>query len=73
MSHWFTRSAVCTSSAPRSLRPLPWRGASRCAGVGRVRKTDFLTILWDILFHSAIVRGLSIPEGLQKVMGILQD
>jgi hypothetical protein len=45
MSRWFTRSAVCTSSPPRLLRPRPWKGASRRDGVGRVRMFAFLNIL----------------------------
>jgi hypothetical protein len=40
-----TRSAVCTSSPLRSLRPCPRNGASWRAGVGRVRSQDFLSIL----------------------------
>ena len=48
MSRWFTQSAVCTSSPLRSVHPRPWRGASRRAGVGRVRKTAFLSILYGV-------------------------
>ena len=40
-----TRSAVCTSSAPHSLRPCLGQGASRRARVGRVRSLTFLSIL----------------------------
>src|SRR6267143_5711223 len=40
-----TRSAVCTSSDLHSLRPCLRNGASWRAGVGRVRKLAFLSIL----------------------------
>jgi len=40
-----TRSAVCTSSPLRSLRPCQRNGASWRAGVGRVRSLAFLSIL----------------------------
>ena len=40
-----TRSAVCTSSVLHSLRPCLGQGASRRAGVGRVRSLEFLSIL----------------------------
>jgi hypothetical protein len=40
-----TRSEVCTSSPPRSLRPCLGQGASRRARVGRVRSLAFLSIL----------------------------
>jgi hypothetical protein len=39
-----THGKECVS-ALRLLRPCPWKGASRRAGVGRVRRTTFLTIL----------------------------
>jgi hypothetical protein len=42
-----TRSAVCTSSGLHSLRPCPRNGASRRAGVGRVRSLAFLSILQE--------------------------
>ena len=40
-----TRSAVCTSSPLRSLRPCLGEGVSWRARVGRVRNLDFLSIL----------------------------
>src|SRR5580765_788018 len=50
-----TRSAVCTSSALRSLRPCLGQGASWRARVGWVRRTAFLSILlnvkrWDVVW-----------------------
>jgi hypothetical protein len=39
------RSLVCTSSALHSLRPCPRSGASRRAGVGRVRIVAILSLL----------------------------
>ena len=44
-----TRSAVCTSSPLRSLRPCLGQGASRRARVGRVRSLAFLSILRGVL------------------------
>jgi hypothetical protein len=39
------------------LRPRPWKGASRRAGVGRVRKTTFLSILRVLLTPHLISRS----------------
>ncbi len=39
------RSSVCTSSALHSLRPCPRNGASRRAGVGRVKTVAILSLL----------------------------
>jgi hypothetical protein len=49
-----TRSAVCTSSALRSLRPCLGEGASWRARVGRVRNLDFLSILNSFAVCEAI-------------------
>ena len=44
-SERFKRSVVCTSSVLHSLWPCPRNGASRRAGVGRVRIVAILSLL----------------------------
>src|SRR5688572_4088043 len=55
-----TRSAVCTSSTLRSLRRCPRNGASRRAGVGRVRTVAFLSILRRVFLLSKRYRPFKV-------------
>ncbi len=61
-----TRSAVCTSSGLHSLRPCPWNGTSRRAGVGRVRSLAFLSILTQVFCLLILSGNLAFAVPMQN-------
>jgi hypothetical protein len=68
--HWKgerpTQSAVCTSSGLHSLQPCPRNGASRRAGVGRVRSLVFLSILTQVFCLLTLSGNLAFAVPMQN-------